>query len=112
MAGSIAIDETRPRPRRRRRAFAIVVAVLVGWLVVGAIRAPAIARAYFNGRQGSGDRITNVVVQAAIPLIPPFWGVSIQADVAEPQMTGPGYFSAMLLCIEPITGIVILCGSG
>jgi hypothetical protein len=32
--------------------------------------------------------------------------------VAEPQMTGPGYVSAMLLCIEPITGIVILCGSG
>jgi hypothetical protein len=112
MAGAIAIDDTTPRPRRRRRGLAIVLAVVVGWLVVGAVRAPAIARDYYLGRQGPANTVTNLEVHTAIPLIPPFWGVSIDGDVSEPQMHGQAYVSAMLLCIEPFTGFVIVCGSG
>ena len=51
-------------------------------------------------------------VTGAIPLIPPFWGVSIDGDVKEAGPNGGGYLSAMLLCLEPITGFVIPCGSG
>jgi hypothetical protein len=71
-----------------------------------------VARAYFEGAHGDGATVTNVEVTGAIPLVPPFWGVSIDGDVREPGPNGQGYRSAMLLCLEPITGWVLVCGSG
>jgi hypothetical protein len=90
----------------------IALVVLVGWLVIGAVRAPTVARDYFAAAHGSGATVTNVDIQGAIPLIPPFWGVSVQGDIQEPQMGSQRYISAMLLCIEPITGWVLVCGAG
>ena len=112
MTGTIAGEGIERRPRRRRRTLAIVVAALVVWLAIGAIRAPSVARDYFAHAHGTEATVSNVELRGAIPLVPPFWGVSVDGDVREPQMTGPGYKSAMLLCIEPITGIVIVCGAG
>jgi hypothetical protein len=112
MAGTTTNGAREPRPNRRLRGCVIPLVLLAGWLVVGAVRAPMVARDYFAGAHGAGATVTNVEIHGSIPLIPPFWGVSIQGDVREPQMTGPGYISAMLLCIEPITGWVIVCGAG
>jgi hypothetical protein len=38
--------------------------------------------------------------------------VSIDGKVSEPQMGGQGYDSAMLLVIEPVTGLVMVFGQG
>jgi hypothetical protein len=99
-----------------RRAFSrvpwLLLLVLAAWLVVGFLRAEPVARDYFAHVHGDGATIENVDVKGVIPLLPPFWGVSITGDVREPQMTGPGYLSAMLLVVEPFTGTVFVFGAG
>lgn len=46
------------------------------------------------------------------PAVPPFWGVEIHGEVIEAGKSGPGYISAMILWVEPLTGWVIVMGSG
>jgi hypothetical protein len=70
------------------------------------------ARDYFAQVHGGGATAVDVDVRAAIPLIPPFWGVSIEGHVTEPQLDGVAHTSGMLLIIEPLTGWIILGGSG
>jgi hypothetical protein len=105
-------DDTTRRPPGRRRGCLIPLAILVAWLVLGAVRAPIVARDYYANAHGAGATVSNVEIQGAIPLIPPLWGVSVRGEVRELQMDGPGYVSAMLLCVEPITGWVFVCGAG
>lgn len=113
MGGATATERNQRTTRvRRRRVVVIAVAVLAVWLLVGAVRAPAIARDYFERAHGGGVTVLTVEVRAAIPFIPPFWGGSIAGKVTEPQLDGLAYNSAMLLLIEPFTGWIILGGSG
>jgi hypothetical protein len=109
MLGPEAIPATRPGWSRRRRLL-LLAAVLAIWLAFGSLRAPDIATQHFAAAAGSTSTVSDVKVDGAIPLIPPFWGVSINGYVTE--SSGARYLSAMLLCIEPITGLVIPCGSG
>lgn len=99
-----------------RRAFArvpwLLFAVLAAWLAIGLLRAEPVARDYFTHAHGGAATVENVEVTGLIPLFPPLWGVAIDGEVREPQMTGPGYMSAMLLVVEPITGLVFVIGAG
>ena len=109
---SDAMDDQRPN-RRRRVTPALVLLVLIGiWLGAGVLRAETVARSYWADAQSTGAALANVRVTFESPFIPPFWWVSIDGKVSEPQMGGQGYDSAMLLVIEPVTGLVMVFGQG
>jgi hypothetical protein len=100
------------RPRiRRRRVVALFLALLAVWIVLGFVRAQAVARDYWTSRQGTGAQLLNVEANLQ-PAIPPFWGVEIHGEVVEAGQHGPGYISAMILWIEPLTGWVLVIGAG
>jgi len=64
-----------------------------------------------RSRQGAGAQLLGVEVSLQ-PAVPPFWGVAIHGEVVEVGQHPPGYISAMILWIEPLTGWVILMGAG
>jgi hypothetical protein len=101
--------------RRRRagrgRVVLAILAVLALWIALGFVRAPAVARDYWASRQGAGAQLLNVEVKLQLAM-PPFWGVEIHGNVVEAGQDPPGYTSAMVLWIEPLTGWVILVGAG
>ena len=108
-----AIPRTPSRRRRGRltRGLKVLGVVLAIWLVMGFVRAEAVARDYFT-RVHEGQTLTRVETQL-LPAIPPFWTVSISGNVVEPGgLKGAGYVSAMILWVEPITGWVVLMGAG
>jgi len=88
-----------------------ILAIVALWIVLGFVRAPAVARDYWTSRQGAGAQFLNVEVNLQ-PAIPPFWGVEIHGHVVEAGQQPPGYISAMILWVEPLTGWVIVMGSG
>jgi hypothetical protein len=102
-------------PRRRgitgRQALARLLVVVAIWLVVGFIRAPMAARAWFVNAHGV-DTIVNVSIDALGPAIPPFWFVNVGGDIIEPGATSPSYRSHMILIVEPIAGFVLVFGQG
>lgn len=91
----------------RRRAWSVLLVLLAAWLLVGALRAPGVASGYLAGLN-AGTR--DVRVEAAFPVVPPFWVVSVSGQV--PVSSGQSYHSAMILLIEPITGTVVRWASG
>lgn len=97
-------------PRRRARTALLILGVVALWIVLGFVRAPAIARDYFDSTHGSA-KATGVEVRLQ-PAIPPFFGVEIHGNVIEPGASGPGYISAMILWVEPVTGWVVVMGQG
>ena len=98
--------------RTRGRVRWLVVLVVVSWLGIGLVRSGTIAREYFARAHGEGARVVNVDVPIVAPAIPPIWVVNISGDVIEAGRTSPVYRSYMLLCVEPITGVVFECGAG
>lgn len=100
-------------PRRRKLRAASAIALLIAaWLLVGVLRAGTIARDYFDRAHSPAATISNIHVSSERPAIPPFWVVSIDGEVREPQMMGLGYVSAMILVVEPFTGWVFVFGTG
>jgi len=87
-------------------AEALVLVVL--WVILGFVRAPAVARDYYLSKQG-GAGVTDLE-QVVFPALPPFWGVSIQGDVI--TNNGPPVPSVMLLWVEPFSGVVVPMGAG
>jgi hypothetical protein len=81
------------------------------WIVLGFTRAPSIARDFYAGVQGGDAQIVNVEANLQ-PAVPPLWGVEIHGEVIEAGKSGPSYISAMILWVEPLTGWVIVMGSG
>jgi hypothetical protein len=96
---------------RRGHVILVLLAVLTLWIVLGFVRAPAVARAYWTSRQGTGAQLLDVEANLQ-PAIPPFWGVEIHGEVVEAGQHPPGYISAMILWIEPLTGWVLVMGAG
>jgi hypothetical protein len=110
--GTQVVRESSPPRRRFGRYLGAVVLLLAAWLLIGLLRAETIARDYFAAIHGGGSTISNVQISAESPAIPPFWIVSINGEVKEPQMTSLGYTSAMILVVEPVTGWVFVFGAG
>ena len=110
--GTQVVRESSPHRRRFGRYVGAVALLLTAWLLIGLLRAETIARDYFAGIHGGGATISNVQVSFESPAIPPFWIVSIDGEVKEPQMMGLGYISAMILVVEPLTGWVFVFGAG
>ena len=94
------------RPRGGRAAV-----VLGGWLALGLLRTETVAREYYAGANGFGATLVNVEASLQ-PAIPPFWSVEIHGEVIEVGKTPPGYISAMILWVAPLTGWVIVMGAG
>jgi hypothetical protein len=94
------------------RAAVVLVVVLAGWIVVGFLRAEAVARNYFAHAAGAGSKVVDVEVLTLAPAIPPFWAVNISGEVREAGAAGPGYTSAMWLWVEPVTGWILVLGQG
>lgn len=93
------------------RGAALVSAFLGVWLIVGLLRAEAVARDYYAHAHGSAT-VANVQSDGMAPGFPPFWQVQIHGDVIEAGRTSPSYESSMRLWVEPITGFVIVMGAG
>jgi len=74
------------------------------------VRAPN-SRARLLRLQAREPRATDVEASLQ-PALPPFWGVEIHGSVIKPGASGPGYLSAMILWVEPVTGLVIVMGKG
>lgn len=106
----------RVKPRRTIPArvawLAVILGVLAVWLGLGSLRATTIARDDFARAHGAEATVVNVQVEGAGPAIPPFWSVAISGDVIEAGRTAPAYRSSMILWVEPITGSVLVIGSG
>jgi hypothetical protein len=94
------------------RVAVVLVIVLAGWLVIGFLRAEAIARNYFTHAAGAGSKVMEVEILTLAPAIPPFWAVNISGEVVEAGAAGPGYTSAMWLWVEPVTGWILILGQG
>jgi hypothetical protein len=90
---------------------AVVGLLLVAWIVAGLLRADTVARDYFAHAHGDAT-VANVESDGMTPGVPPFWQVQIRGDVIESGRAGPAYQSSMRLWVEPITGFVIVMGSG
>ena len=115
MAASAIDVPAQPRPKQRGRralvrAATIAVILLVGWMIIGGLRAEAAARNHFS-QSAPGDTHANVTVQVG-PAVPPFWTVTISGDVIEPGSPSPKYRSYMRFWIEPLSGWVISFGNG
>lgn len=103
----MGITATMSRQWRQRRALVLLLAALAVWLVVGALRAPAVARDYLAGfNAGTHD----VKVEAVFPVVPPLWVVSVSGQV--PINDAEAYTSAMILVVEPFSGTVFTWASG
>lgn len=109
-ATAIQGPSSRGGRRKLTRVLAIIGVVLAIWLVLGLLRAESGARDYF-ARIHDGQTVRNVETHLG-PAIPPFWSVSIDGDVIQSGQTSPAYRSHMILWVEPITGWLILMGSG
>jgi hypothetical protein len=96
------------RPRHRRRGLLLILGILLIWLAIGSLRAPAVARDYFAASEN--PKQVSEVRTSAFPVFPPFWIVQIEGTVTE--ATGVHYISARILGVEPITGFVIGLGAG
>jgi hypothetical protein len=88
----------------------VIGILLVGWLIVGGLRADSAARDYFTHAH-TGHKAVNVTVHVT-PAVPPFWAVEISGDVIEPDDPSPKYRSYMSFWIEPLTGWLISLGNG
>jgi hypothetical protein len=99
------------RLERPRPGYILIVlsAVVVSWIGLGFVRAPGVARSYFARAHGSAAQLMGVEARLQ-PAIPPFWGVEIHGDVMEAG--GARYPSAMMLWVEPVSGWVVVMGSG
>ena len=82
---------------------------VIGWLTFGGPRSDSVARGYFAAVH-SGQSLADVSTQVGL-FIPPLWSVTISGQVHEPGKTF-SYLSTMILLVEPLTGFVILNGSG
>lgn len=98
--------------RTRWRVLAVLIALAVGWVIVGIVRAEPAARAWFAGAHGPGATVADVEVTGVAPGVPPFWQVTISGDVVEAGRTTASYRSYMIVWIEPITGFGFAGGSG
>ena len=113
MANAMSARRASAARRRLGRVTWLLILILAAWLAAGLLRAEPVARDYFAHAHGGAATVENVEVAGVIPLFPPFWGVAINGEVREPQMTtGRGYVSAMLLVVEPFTGTVFVFGAG
>jgi hypothetical protein len=101
---------TRPQ-RRAGRTIVAVIVIIALWIVLGFTRASSVARDYYTRAQGTGAQVVNVEANLQ-PAVPPFWGVEIHGEVIEAGKTAPGYISAMILWVEPLTGWVLVMGRG
>jgi len=101
----------RPPGRRSGRIVLTLLLIVALWIVLGFTRASSVARDYYAGAQSIGARVVNVEANLQ-PAVPPFWGVEIHGEVIEAGKTAPGYISAMILWVEPLTGWVIVMGRG
>lgn len=97
---------------RAHRVLLVSLGIVVLWLGLGAIRAPAVARDYFTRVAGEGATVTSLNYGAVVPFPPPFWYVAIDGLVQQAGTTGPGYHGAELLLVEPISGWVLVLGAG
>lgn len=96
-------------PRRRRgRILRLILALIVAYLILGFLRAPAVAHDYIVASENP-KQVTDLTT-STFPVIPPFWVVSVQATITE--STGAHYISARILGVEPITGLVFGLGAG
>ena len=91
--------------------MAVLAVVLAGWLALGLLRAEWVARDYYAGAHGVGATVVNVEARLQ-PALPPFWSVEIHGEVIEAGKNAPGYISAMILWVEPLTGWVIAMRAG
>jgi len=106
-------DDQKPNRRRRGRRGRVLLLLIGIWLGAGLLRAETVARSYWANAHNAGATTAHVQVTFQSPFIPPFWWVSINGEVSEPQMgAGQGYDSAMLLVVEPIIGLVFVFGRG
>jgi hypothetical protein len=109
MAAQAQLEDRSARPRSRlRRVLVAALVLVVLWVVLGVVRAPAVARDYYRSKQG-GAQVTDIE-QVVFPALPPFWGVSIRGTITE--STGTSYPSVMLLWVEPFSGVVVPMGAG
>jgi hypothetical protein len=108
MAAYTSVAPTRTRQRRPVRVLAVVLAIVAVWLVLGLTRAPAVAHDYWaSSHPGSTEVSVDISSQ---PAVPPFWGIAINGVYAE--SSGTRVPSAMILWVEPFTGLVIVMGRG
>jgi len=99
------------RTSRAGVVVAVLAVVLAGWLALGLLRAASVARDYYAREQSLGAQVIHIEARLQ-PAVPPFWGVEIHGEVIEAGKTAPGYISAMILWVEPLTGWVIVMGAG
>lgn len=105
-----AVAPTRNRIGRRGRAIVLVLGIVALWVALGFGRATTIARSYFDSTHDGANAVN---VEARLqPAVPPFWGVEIHGNIIEAGASGPGYISAMILWVEPISGWVLVMGQG
>jgi hypothetical protein len=97
--------------RRRRQILAVVLALVAIWVIAGLLRAESAGRAAFASSH-AGQTVSDVKVDGILPAFPPFWQVTINGDVTEPGHSTPSYRSAMILWVEPISGLTIVMGAG
>lgn len=90
----------------------VLLVVVAAWLVIGFLRAETVARDYFAHAHGAGSTVVDVQVLTVVPAIPPFWRVTITGGVIENEGTSPAYQSVMWLWVEPVTGWVLVAGTG
>jgi hypothetical protein len=101
------------RPDRistRRRIVLVVAALAILWLVLGFVRAPAIARD-FLARESPGA-VIDLKTVSVFPAIPPFFVVQLEGTVTLPDDAREGYAFGRILAVEPFTGFVISLASG
>lgn len=82
------------------RRVVVVLAMIVGWLVVGFVRAPGFAITAEAGFES--PQVVSNVRTTTFPAIPPFMLVQVEAAVGDP--TGAAYASSQVYLVEPFTG--------
>jgi len=104
--GRLSTSGVAPR-RGRRRLLLVVVALAIVWLVLGFLRAPAIAQD-FLARESPGS-IIGVEKVSVFPAIPPFFIVQLEGSQT---VRGGSIALARILAIEPFSGFVVSLAAG
>lgn len=110
MSGPGAPSEASAGRRAPTRLVVVLVAVVLValWVILGYVRAGALARDYFDARE-AGKTVADVQVEV-FPESLLSWSVTVRAQVTEAG--GARYDSSMILSVEPITGSVTLKAAG